>query len=165
MNSNRIKQSYILSVLIVFFILFQITSAQSKFNHEYHWFKILLNTIILELPWAYNLYPYGREFGDNYTARDRDIGSGLIKLPFNISFMGHKVDEIHVHHAGYIAFQPNAKFSINNEWPHPQWPQIDDPMFIAPYYCRVELFNDIYATGEVEVDFYKDDNYGRVMYR
>jgi hypothetical protein len=79
--------------------------------------------------------------------------------------MGHTLNTVHVHHAGYIAFQPNVKFSINNDWPHPQWPTIDDPMFIAPFYCRIELNNDIYATGEVETDFYKDDNYGRVMYR
>jgi hypothetical protein len=79
--------------------------------------------------------------------------------------MGHKLNTVYVHHAGYIAFQPNVKFSINYDWPHPQWPSIDDPMFIAPFYCRIELYNDIYATGEVETDFYKDDNYGRVMYR
>ena len=111
------------------------------------------------------MYPYGREFGDNYTARDRDIGSGEIQLPFSISFMGHRINTVYVHHAGYIAFQPNVKFSIKDDWPHPQWPSIDDPMFIAPFYCRIELYNDIYATGEVQTDFYKDDNYGRVMYR
>ncbi len=118
-----------------------------------------------ELPWAYTLYPYGQSYNDNYTARDRDIGSGKIDLPFNLTFMGHRFNTVWVHHAGYITFLPDTKFSINDEWPHPQWPTIDDPIFIAPFYCRIELNNDIYATGELETDFYKDDDYGHVMYR
>jgi hypothetical protein len=79
--------------------------------------------------------------------------------------MGHRFNTVWIHHAGFITFLPDTKFSINDEWPHPQWPTIDDPIFIAPFYCRIELNNDIYATGELETDFYKDDDYGHVMYR
>lgn len=86
-------------------------------------------------------------------------------MPFNITFMGHKLSKAWVQHAGYIAFQDDVKFSIYDDWPHPNWPQVDDPIFLAPFYCRIELNNDIYLTGELQTDFYKDDNYGRVMYR
>ena len=111
------------------------------------------------------MYPYGADWNDTVTARDRDIGSGLLHLPFNISFMGHKYDQIWIQHAGFISFQPEAKFTLNDDWPHPNYPHVDDPIFIAPFYCRVELINDRYLTGQPELDFYRDDNYGRVMYR
>ena len=78
--------------------------------------------------------------------------------------MGHRLNTVYVHYAGYIAFKPNVKYPKSYDWPHPQWPSIDDPMFTAPFYCRIELYIDIYATGEVETDSYKDGNNGRVMY-
>lgn len=118
-----------------------------------------------ELPWAYTLYPYGVDYNDTITARDQDYGSGMVRLPFGISFMGHKFNQIWVHHAGFLAFQPEAKFTLNDDWPHPNYPHIDDPIFISPFYSRIELANDRYLTGEPELDFYRDDNYGRVMYR
>ncbi len=74
--------------------------------------------------------------------------------------MGHKFNQIWVHHAGFLSFQPEAKFTLNDDWPHPNYPGIDDPIFISPYYSRIELANDRYATGEPELDFFKDDNYG-----
>ena len=89
----------------------------------------------------------------------------MIDLPFNISFMGHRFDSIWVQHAGFLSFQPYARFSLNDEWPHPNYPHYDDPIFIAPFYARIELMNDRYLTGEAELDFYRDDLYGRVMYR
>jgi hypothetical protein len=118
-----------------------------------------------KLPWAYTLYPYGADFNDTLTAKDQAIGSGLIQLPFNISFMGHKFSQIWVQHAGFLSFQPDARFYLNNEWPHPNYPSIDDPIFIAPFYARIELANDRFLTGELETEFFKDDDYGRVMYR
>ena len=110
------------------------------------------------------MYPYGTPFNDTLTARDQDLGSGLIPLPFNISFMGHKFNQIMVQHAGFLTFQPMARF-MPTEWPQPNYPSMDDPMFIAPFYCRIELANDRFLTGEQELEFFKDDNYGRVMYR
>lgn len=86
-------------------------------------------------------------------------------LPFNVSFMGHKFDQIWVHHAGFLAFQPEAKFTMTDSWPHPNYPSYDDPIFLAPFYCRIELNNDRYQTGMPELDFYRDNDYGRVMYR
>jgi hypothetical protein len=79
--------------------------------------------------------------------------------------MGHIYNQIWVNHAGFLTFQPEARFTLNDEWPHPSWPAYDDPIFIAPFMCRIELTNDRYLTGEPELDFYRDDNYGRVMYR
>ncbi len=117
------------------------------------------------MPWAYTLYPYGTQYNDTLTARDQEYGSGMIRLPFNISFMGHKFQQIWVQHAGFLSFQEAARFMLNDEWPHPNYPGMDDPMFIAPFYCRIELANDRFLTGEQELEFFKDDNYGRVMYR
>lgn len=79
--------------------------------------------------------------------------------------MGHIYDQIWVQHAGFLAFQNETRFTINNDWPHPNYPHVDDPIFIAPFYCRIELLNDRYLTGEPELDFYQDYDYGRVMYR
>lgn len=79
--------------------------------------------------------------------------------------MGHIYNQILVQHAGFLTFQPEARFTLNQEWPHPNWPSIDDPIFIAPFLCRIELANDRYLTGELELDFYREDDYGRVMYR
>ena len=79
--------------------------------------------------------------------------------------MGHKFDQIWVQHAGFLSFQPTARFMLNDEWPQPNYPGMDDPIFIAPFYSRIELANDRFITGEQELEFFKDDNYGRVMYR
>lgn len=79
--------------------------------------------------------------------------------------MGHKYSQIWVQHAGFLSFQPEARFSLTDIWPHPNYPGYDDPIFIAPFYCRIELANDRFMTGEPELEFFNDDNYGRVMYR
>lgn len=79
--------------------------------------------------------------------------------------MGHKFNQIWVQHAGFLSFQPTARFMLNDEWPQPNYPGMDDPIFIAPFYSRIELANDRFVTGEQELEFFKDDNYGRVMYR
>ena len=79
--------------------------------------------------------------------------------------MGHKFSQIWIQHAGFLSFQPEARFSLTDIWPHPNYPGYDDPIFIAPFYCRIELANDRFMTGEPELEFFNDDNYGRVMYR
>ena len=79
--------------------------------------------------------------------------------------MGHQYSQIWIHHAGFLSFQPTARFMLNDVWPQPNYPGMDDPIFIAPFYCRIELANDRFRTGEQELEFFRDDNYGRVLYR
>lgn len=105
------------------------------------------------------LYPFGLECDDKELSRDL-TRSPAIELGFYVKILGNRFDHIWVHQHGFISFQESFYgISLPHEdWPHPMYPYVDDPVMLAPFYAPTDLAGD--KTEDVITD-----NYGRVLYK
>ena len=105
------------------------------------------------------LYPYGPECADIELSKDM-TRSEVIKLGFNVSFMGHQYDKAWVNQHGLISFQESflGQTLSQEDWPHPKYPYVDDPVFIAPLYAQTDLAGD-------KIEDLTSTKYGRVLYK
>jgi hypothetical protein len=105
------------------------------------------------------LYPFGPECADIELSKDL-TRSEAIHLGFNLTMMGHRFDKAWVNQHGIITFQESflGQTLSQEDWPHPKYPYVDDPVFIAPLYAQTDLAGD-------KIEDLTSTKYGRVLYK
>jgi hypothetical protein len=105
------------------------------------------------------LFPYGPECADQELSKDL-TRSQKIPLGFNLTFMGHQFNHAFVNQHGIISFQETflGQTISQEDWPHPKYPYVDDPVFIAPFFAQTDLAGD-------KIDDLTSTKYGRVLYK
>jgi hypothetical protein len=128
------------------------------FKKDDHWI-ITPNHLNLTCYKGRVLFPYGPECADLELSKDF-TRSPAINLGFNVSYMGHKFDKAWVNQHGLISFQESflGQTLSQEEWPHPKYPYVDDPVFIAPLYAQTDLAGD-------KIEDLTSTKYGRVLYK
>ena len=83
---------------------------------------------------------HGPECADQELSKDL-TRSEKIPLGFKLTFMGHQFDYAYVNQHGLISFQDSfyGQTMSQEDWPHPKYPYVDDPVFIAPFYAQTDL--------------------------
>ncbi|KAI3389375.1 hypothetical protein SNEBB_001005 [Seison nebaliae] len=118
-----------------------------------------------KVPWARTLYPYGKGYGDLETTLDRNGGSPKFKLPFNVTFMGHRFNYTWIGNSGIMGFQKEIKMFKTHTWPAPKYPAQDDPIFLTAFYMPIDLANDREYPGASNDPIAINEDKGRVLYR
>ena len=105
------------------------------------------------------LFPYGPECADIELSKDL-TRSEVINLGFNLTFMGHRFEKAWVNQHGLVSFQESflGQTLSQEDWPHPKYPYVDDPVFIAPLYAQTDLAGD-------KIDDLTSTKYGRILYK
>lgn len=105
------------------------------------------------------LYPYGPECADVELSKDL-TRSPVIELGYDLKFMGHRFNKVWINQHGFISFQESfyGQTLSHEDWPHPMYPYVDDPIFIAPFYAQTDLVGD-------KLEDVLETKYGRVLYK
>lgn len=105
------------------------------------------------------LFPYGPECADFELSKDL-TRSPQINLGYNLKFMGHRFDKAWVNQHGFISFQESflGQTLSHEDWPHPMYPYVDDPVFVSPFYAQTDLAGD-------KLEDVIETKYGRVLYK
>jgi len=105
------------------------------------------------------LFAHGPECADEELSKDL-TRSRKIPLGFKLTFMGHQFDYAYVNQHGVISFQDSffGQTMSQDDWPHPKYPYVDDPVFIAPFYAQTDLAGD-------KIDDVISTQYGRVLFK
>lgn len=105
------------------------------------------------------LYPYGPECADFELSKDL-TRTEQIDLGFNLTIMGHMFDKAWINQHGIISFQESflGQTLSQEDWPHPKYPYVDDPVFIAPLYAQTDLAGD-------KIEDLTETKYGRILYK
>ncbi len=105
------------------------------------------------------LFPFGPECADFELSKDL-TRSPVLELGFNLSFMGHRFDKAWINQHGIISFQESfyGQTLSQEDWPQPNYPYVDDPVFIAPFYAQTDLSRD-------KIEDVVSIKYGRVLYK
>lgn len=158
----REKKIYILAFIIVV-LSNSIDAAGSPSSRVFKNSDYLLplNTGKLNLTCYYThvLYPFGPECADIEVSKDL-TRSEVINLGFNLTLMGHKFERAWVNQHGLISFQESflGQTLSQEDWPHPKYPYVDDPVFIAPFYAQTDLAGD-------KTEDLTETRYGRILYK
>jgi len=105
------------------------------------------------------LFAHGPECADKELSKD-STRSEKIPLGFKLTFMGHQFDYAYVNQHGIISFQESyyGQTISQEDWPHPKYPYVDDPVFIAPFFAQTDLGGD-------KIDDVTSTQYGRILFK
>lgn len=147
-------------------VLCQLRNDQASYLNAFSSYRINDNTYVLTSKrhniTCYSgrvLYPYGPECADIELSKDL-TRSNQINLGFNLTLMGHKFEKAWINQHGLISFQESflGQTLSQEDWPHPKYPYVDDPVFIAPLYAQNDLAGD-------KIEDLTETKYGRVLYK
>jgi hypothetical protein len=105
------------------------------------------------------LFPFGPECADFELSKDT-TRSPAIDLGYDVKFMGHRFNKAWVNQHGFISFQESflGQTLSHEDWPHPMYPYVDDPVFIAPFMAQTDLVGD-------KIEDLTSTKYGRILYK
>jgi hypothetical protein len=172
-ENHRYSHKIYKIIVFIYLTFLSLNSCQAKSkNSNYsdsHWlnsYRVNDNTWVLTSKrqnlTCYSgrvLYPYGPECADLELSKDL-TRSETIHLGFNLTFMGHRFDKAWINQHGIISFQESflGQTLSQEDWPHPKYPYVDDPVFIAPLYAQTDLAGD-------KIEDLTSTKYGRVLYK